>query len=80
MVIDLFGSHAIYDRIEHWWHYDIKVGQKYMYIARHIPTKAVCHEGKESWGVEGKDDTDMRPTSAEGLEPGFPRREMKYNT
>ena len=77
MVIDLLSSDSIYDRVEHWQYYDIKIGQEYMDIAGNILSKAMCHEGKEGWCIESKNHKNVRTTGAEGLEPGFMGRKMK---
>ena len=77
MVIDLLSSDSIYDRVEHWQYYDIKIGQEYMYIAGNILSKVMCHEGKESWCIESKNHKNVRTTGAKGLESGFMGRKTK---
>lgn len=80
MLIDLLSSDSIYDRVERWWHYDIKIRQKYVDIAGDISAKAMCHEGKEGWCVEGEDYANMWPTCAERLESGFTGGETENST
>ena len=80
MVIDLLSSDSIYDRVEHWQYYDIKIGHEYMYIAGNIFSKAMCHEGKESWCIESKNHKNVRTTGAKGLESGFMGRKTKNST
>lgn len=48
-----------------------------MDITRDISAKAMCHEGKEGWRIEGKNYTNMRTTCAERLEAGFTGRKME---
>ena len=48
-------------------------------MAWYMLTKMVGEEGEKSRDVKGEDDTYMGPTSAEGLQPGIIRREIKYS-
>jgi hypothetical protein len=44
---------------------------------RDVVAKAVCHEGKQGWQIEGQHDAHMGATCAECFEPGIPGREME---
>ena len=44
--MDLLGSDSVYDRVEHWWHCNIEIGQKYVNVTGDISAKAMCHKGK----------------------------------
>lgn len=74
---DLLGSDSVYDRVEHRWHNNVKIGQEDVNVTGNTGSKAMGHEGKEGWCVEGEDHKNVRTTGAEGLESGFTGRKTK---
>lgn len=75
----MLGPYSIDDGVQHRGCQQVHVGQQDVSMGWYMVTETMSKEGEKSRDVEGEDDTNMGTTSAEGLQPGFFRREIEYS-